>query len=356
MGIRVGLIERIRAADESAVREVWPDTSLTWVVGALLDDHSERSAEFFDLDPRSQYLAVDVLRTLTRAALDAAQVDGQKVAAVTIGAFQDWLATSLTGELAPTLCGVKSDMDIARREALLAQTLVELASTAVDNQLGEPSVASLLLEGCLKLLDVSAVGLVLVTPDGNLAVTATSNEQAQTVQNFEVGSQEGPCIECLDSGEPVSLQDLNVVNPMWPRFALEGLAAGFESVQVLPMRCRETVIGVLTLFSAKRGLMTAQDLDTGRALADMATIAILQLRFELDVQRQSDQRCVAMQNRTVMEQAKVMIAQRTGLTVDEAFSVLRSHSLHCGRRLTDIALDVVNAKVSAVTLEPIQGL
>ena len=156
MGTRVGLIDRsrhqqflrrqekspvqlagnlvpetFRVADESAVRDVWPDTSLAWVVGALLDDHTERTAEFFDLDPRSQFLAVDVLRTLTRAALDVGQIDDQKFVAVTIGTFRDWLATPLVGESHPTLGAVKSDADMAKREALLARTLVELAATEV---------------------------------------------------------------------------------------------------------------------------------------------------------------------------------------------------------------------------------
>lgn len=342
-----------RTADGSAVRDVWPDTSLTWVVGALLDDHTERSAEFFDLDPRSQFLAVDVLRTLTRAALDVGQLDDQKFLAVTIDAFRDWLATPMVGKLPATLADGRSEAETAKREALLSRTLVNLAATAIiDDALG-PDVASLLLEGCLTLLNVSAAGLVMVTPDGNLEVIATSNEQAQTLANFEVRSQEGPCIECLDSGEPVSLSDLNVVNAMWPRFGAEGRAAGFQSVQVLPMRLRETVIGVLALFSTQRGVMAAPDVDTGQALADMATIAVLQRRSEVDSQRRNDQRHGALETRIVIEQAKAMIAQRSGLTMDQAFSVLRSHSLHCGRGLIDIAHDVVDARVSAATLEPI---
>ncbi len=249
----MGLIERNQPADEFPLRDVWPDSSLAWVVAALFDDHMERSAKFFDLDQRSQFLAVDVLRTLTRAALDVGQVDDQTFVAATIGAIRDWLATPYVVELPPGLDGVQSEADMVGRDARLARTLVALAATAIDDDAYGPNLENLLLDACLLLLNVSAAGLVLVASNGTLEVTATSNEQARMLQNFEVGSQEGPCIECLDSGEPVSLPNLNVVSPMWPRFATAGLAAGFHSLQVLPMRCGETVIGVLTVLHSAGG-------------------------------------------------------------------------------------------------------
>ena len=77
-------------------------------------------------------------------------------------------------------------------------------------------------------------------------------------------------------------QDLSQVNGRWPRFGREALAAGFRSVHALPMRLRGTVIGALNLFLVEPGVMQEADVEAAQALADVATIAILQHRAALE--------------------------------------------------------------------------
>ena len=48
------------------------------------------------------------------------------------------------------------------------------------------------------------------------------------------------------------------------------------------MRLRGTVIGALNLFHIDQGEMRQADVDAGQALADVATIAILQHRATLE--------------------------------------------------------------------------
>ncbi len=96
-------------------------------------------------------------------------------------------------------------------------------------------------------------GLMLVGPDGDLRVMASSSETMRLLELFELQSEEGPCLDCYRSGQPSRIEDLAAVDGRWPRFAAEALAAGFHSVHALPLRLRSAVIGALNLFHVEAG-------------------------------------------------------------------------------------------------------
>ena len=174
------------------------------------------------------------------------------------------------------------------REALLAQTLVELADTLVAD-FDVVELLTLLTDRCVDVLDVGAAGLMLVAPEGDLRVMASSSETMRVLELFELQAQEGPCLDCYRTGQPVVNQDLATVDGRWPRFAAEALAAGFHSVHALPMRLRGSVIGALNLFHIDPGEMRPADVEAAQALADVATIAVLQHRAVLEAQRINEQ-------------------------------------------------------------------
>jgi GAF domain-containing protein len=161
----------------------------------------------------------------------------------------------------------------APREALLARTLVELAETLVAD-FDVVELLTRLADRCVEVLGVGAAGLMLAGPDGQLKVMASSSEAMRVLELFELQAKEGPCLDCYHSGKPVMQADLATPTTRWPRFAAETLAAGFRSVQALPMRLRGTVIGALNLFHAEAGEMPPADIEGAQALADVATIAI----------------------------------------------------------------------------------
>jgi GAF domain-containing protein len=236
------------------------------------------------------------------------------------------------------------------REALLARTLVELADTLVDD-FDVVELLTLLTDRCVDVLDVAAAGLMLVAPEGDLRVMASSSEAMRVLELFELQAQEGPCLDSYRTGLPVVNQDLASVDGRWPRFAAEALAAGFHSVHALPMRLRGTVIGALNLFHVDAGDMRLADVEVAQALADVATIAILQHRATLEGQLVNEQLQMALNSRIVIEQAKGMAAERLGLNMEQSFSTLRNHARNHNLRLVDVAHDVIDGTLAASALD-----
>jgi len=236
------------------------------------------------------------------------------------------------------------------REAMLARTFVELADTLVAD-FDVVELLTLLTDRCVDVLDVGAAGLMLVGPDGDLRVMASSSETMRVLELFELQTHEGPCLDCYRTGQPVVNQDLAGADGRWPRFAAEALAAGFHSVHALPMRLRGTCIGALNLFHIDPGEMRRADIDAAQALADVATIALLQHRAVLASQLVNEQLNNALNSRIVIEQAKGMVAEREGLSIEQAFSRLRNHARNHNLLLADVAHDVISGRMAATELD-----
>ena len=231
------------------------------------------------------------------------------------------------------------------REALLARTFVELADTLVDN-FDVVELLTRLTDRCVEVLDVTAAGLMLVAPDGDLRVVASSSEEMRVVELFELQAQEGPCPDCYRTGEPVLNQNLAADNGRWPRFGPVAAKAGFRSVHAIPMRLRGLTIGALNLFRADEGPLEEADIVAAQALADVATIAILAHRAAVQTHVVNEQLNHALTSRIAIEQAKGIIAERARLDMTQAFSWLRNHARTHNLLLGDVAQSVIDGTVT----------
>jgi transcriptional regulator with GAF, ATPase, and Fis domain len=232
---------------------------------------------------------------------------------------------------------------------LLSATFVELTDTLVVG-FDVIDFLHVLTDRSAQLLNVSAAGLLLADPRGELRVVAASSEAARLLELFQLQSDQGPCLDCFRSGRPVAAADLAVEAARWPRFAPAARQAGFAAVQALPMRLREHVIGALNLFSADSGALAPADVRVGQALADVATISLLHERSMRHSDTLNEQLQTALNSRVIIEQAKGKLAERLGLDMDQAFSLLRDQARTSNRRLSDLARAFVDGT------EPLTGL
>ena len=225
---------------------------------------------------------------------------------------------------------------------LLSDTFVDLADTMVAD-FDVIDFLHMLTDRSVQLLSVSAAGVLLADPRGQLRVAAASSEAAGLVELFQIQDDQGPCLDCFRTGQPVTAADLADSGQQWPRFATAATQAGFAAVHALPMRLRDQVIGALNLFSANVGRLGQAELRIGQALADVATIGLLQEQNVRRAETLAEQLQAALNSRVVIEQAKGRLAERLGLDMDQSFALLRGHARNTNQRLTDVARYIIDS-------------
>jgi len=232
------------------------------------------------------------------------------------------------------------------REQELLKAFIEFADTIVD----EYDVVEFLhrLAGrCVELVDASEAGIMLADRDGTLHYIASSSERMRLIELFELQHDEGPCLDAFREGVAVhgALDDDGLKR--WPRFAPHALEVGFQSVSALPMRLRTEVIGALNLFSASAGPLSNEDKEVAQALADIATIGILQQRALDDALIVTSQLEGALESRIVIEQAKGVVAEHSGIGIDEAFELLRAYARRNNHLLRQTAQQIIDGTLSS---------
>jgi GAF domain-containing protein len=234
-------------------------------------------------------------------------------------------------------------------QVLLVRSLVELADNLVDD-FDVVDLLSMLSDRCVKALDVAAAGVILASPSGALQVIASSSDAMRTIELFELQADEGPCVEAYRTGVPVVNLDLAEDRGRWPRFAEMAAGDGFHSAHSLPMRLRGRTLGALNLLRSDPGPLEDADIDAAQALADIATIAIVQHQVAMDAQTLNNQLSAALNSRVVIEQAKGKISQATGTDMEGAFRVLRDHARNHNMRLAELAARVAAGAISPYLL------
>jgi transcriptional regulator with GAF, ATPase, and Fis domain len=230
------------------------------------------------------------------------------------------------------------------REGRLAKAFVSLADTLVDDY-DLVELLHQLVDDCVELLEAAAAGLMLSDQRGSLQVMAATSEQTRLLELFQLDQDAGPCLDCFTTGEPVLVADLEQRASLWPQFAARARSEGFRSVHALPMRLRAETIGALNLFRTQTGPLPPSDVAVGQALADVATIGILQHRAVSRGELLSAQLQIALNSRIVIEQAKGVVSERSRLDVDVAFARLRGYARDNRLPLLEVARGVVQGTV-----------
>jgi GAF domain-containing protein len=229
------------------------------------------------------------------------------------------------------------------RQGLTAATFVELIDTLVDD-FDVIDILTVLASRCVQLLDAAAAGILLADASGQLRVMAASTEEIALLELFQVQNHEGPCMDSFLTGQVVAEQDMRA-GSVWPRFAAESVDAGYPSVCAVPLRLRDVVLGCLNLFMTEPVRLSDGDVDLAQALADVASIAIMQDQAARNAAEREARLQHALNSRIAIEQAKGMLAEHGAVDMNEAFDRLRRFARHHNRRLTEVADSLVNGQL-----------
>lgn len=246
--------------------------------------------------------------------------------------------------------GVDVDEPGSGREQLLIEAFVGLADTLVDDY-DVIDLLDRLVRYSVDLLSAEAAGILLADQSRTLRVVASSNEESEAIELLQLQADQGPCVECVRTSAPVSVPDLADAGGRWPRFvAAVADQATYRSVHALPLRVRGEAIGGLNLFHSRPGPMPGRDLALGQAMADVATIGILQERAIRRGEVLSEQLQVALHSRVVIEQAKGVLSQHGNLTMNVAFDRLRGYARNRNLRLSEVARQVIDGDLAKEVL------
>ena len=228
----------------------------------------------------------------------------------------------------------------ATREERVLQTFAKLADTLVAGY-DVVDLLQMLVDVCRDLLDADAAGILLADDSGELEVIVSTSEASRLVELMQVSAEAGPCVESFRTGKAVSLPDITSAPAEWNDFQESAVTQGFASTHAIPLRLRETTIGTLNLFRTTTGELSPRDLLTAHAFADVATIGILHERALREHAIVTEQLQSALNSRILIEQAKGVVAQRLGVSIDDSFQIIRSYARSHQLGIGDVAARLV---------------
>ena len=203
-----------------------------------------------------------------------------------------------------------------------------------------------LVHGCARALPVSGVGLALMTEGGPAGTVAATDGPALELEELQYTLGEGPCVDASRSGRPVLQPDLAATAPhRWPAFAGGALAAGVAAVFAFPLRVGAIRVGVLDLYRATPGPLSAEHLREALSYADAATMLLLHLQTRARSDGFAPDALAVLDDRAEVHQATGVVSVQAGVALAEAIVLLRARAYAEQRPVGDLARDVLAGTV-----------
>jgi GAF domain-containing protein len=234
------------------------------------------------------------------------------------------------------------------REAALARAFVRLADTLASDFDIVDFLQGLSVDS-VEILGAEAAGVMLTDARGGLRLIASSDERMRLLELFELQGAEGPCLDAFSTGRPLQA-NASSSRIRWPAFAQRSSDSGFQMMCAVPLRVRTNVIGAMNLFRATDEPFTDDEMGIAQAMAEMAAIGLIQERALREHSLLTEQLQAALNSRVIIEQAKGMLAEYLKVTMAEAFKLLRTYARDHNRKLSDVARDVVDRKITSTAL------
>jgi GAF domain-containing protein len=202
------------------------------------------------------------------------------------------------------------------------------------------AVLDRLTDQAATVLVAAGVGIMLEDRDGHLRFAAASNETITQAERHQGHLREGVCYEAFRTQQTVAVPDLRATR-RWPAYRARVMELGLQAVLGAPMNAHGQTIGVLNVYRDEASSWTGDDIDATEILAAMGAAYILHANQLRATRQLADQLQGALDSRVMIERAKGILMERTGVDAATAFETLRAASMQANRRLRDIATELV---------------
>jgi GAF domain-containing protein len=178
----------------------------------------------------------------------------------------------------------------------------------------------------------TSVSVMLVNDDGARTVAASSS-WADALEQVQLDTGSGPCLDAALSGETLAMTDASA-ETRWPAYAAAAMTHGAGSSLSVPIPVDDHgLVGSVNAFAVGTNVFAAGDL---RALARLAGAAAASLTT-------AHASGAAAGARALVDQAKGIVMAADHCTPLQAFDSLRRTADASGQSLREVAAGVVRA-------------
>lgn len=224
-------------------------------------------------------------------------------------------------------------------DSTLERTLVEFTDTLNVDDLG--AFTSLLARRCVGILPITGAAVLLNGSTGKVGLHAVHPEWLRPIPESAIRGDTGPAVDCCRAPVPATSTDVRT-SSAWPELSATALAHGITRISTVPLRHRDRRIGVIALY-LRTGTLSTRWLGVAQLLGEAASIGLRNWQEHRRLRTLSSQLQDALDSRTVIEQAKGVIAERHRLSVGDAFLRLRRFSRQHRLPLQDVARQVTGS-------------
>lgn len=220
------------------------------------------------------------------------------------------------------------------QDAFSALARITLAEHSVDSVMG--TIADLAKRTVPGAREVS----VTLVERGAAKTVAYTGALAIYLDERQYERGHGPCLDGIDGGEPVRIDDLRR-ETRWSDWVADALEHGAGSSLSIPVPLQREVSAALNLYGATEHAFDDAGAELAGTFAAYAGVALANMHLYEAQSRVAVQLQTAMQSRAAIEQAKGILMGQRGCTAEEAFTLLVRLSQDTNRKLRDVAQAVL---------------
>ena len=168
---------------------------------------------------------------------------------------------------------------------------------------------------------------------------AFTGQRAVDLDEMQYERGYGPCMEAALGGLVIEITDGRTEH-RWPTYVRHFLRSGALSSLSVPVPAAQLAAG-LNVYAVTAEAFTDEHRRVARQFADLAAVALSNMHTLQDARGLAENLRVAMESRSVIEQAKGVLIERHEVTADQAFRLLVAVSMRTNRKLRDLADQLV---------------
>lgn len=207
------------------------------------------------------------------------------------------------------------------------------------------SAPAQLAHACVAALPFDRAAIAIHVEDSGLEALCASDPVAEHVEWVQITVGEGPGVDAVAAGGPMTVTDLADPDGPWPTFAAEAVEFGVRSMYALPLQLGAIRVGVLDLYRDDATELDSKDFADALAVSDVVTTVLLTAggdgRLSESLGPWWDQPLSTKE----IHQATGMLVSQLGVSARDAYVRMQAFAYAHHRLLDDVAHAVVDGRL-----------